>query len=784
MFARLHEVEKITSKRCDKNQVFFQRTVNLPLLGGYMKCMKLGIGIVLIIYTCNTYGQKWWDGEAGDSAWHSAKNWFPDGVPAPTDDIIIDNKILDRSFNIFIGSGDSIRINSIKVMPSNGHQLTIEITPTNTLPTAFTILSSEKSIELFQHAVLINHSGASSGNIFLLNGSMYIHNGGKYIHKTNRGNSYIISKLAIDDGSKKGIVEFDVPGNAGYTLSLSGRTFGSLILSATESAKKSYSGSGANKLTIEGDFIIGENTSFTSTLSSMIQVNGNLSIKGTCNLNPVSPDSIGRSLYLGGDSSNIDGNIKTGQYFNQFIFGSKINKLSSNVSLDYGTIVISKNSQIYLDTFYIKSRKEISILQHALIESANQTGISNDTISGCLRTPFLRLDDSLKFIFTGRNIQHSGVSLPAKIQSLTLQVGSKLILDKEVEIADTLNLIQGVIVSDSLHKIIFSGRSVQSNEKAFIDGPVRFVIQSDGLAYMPLGKNNQQAALYMDARAGESFQVEYLDSTNEFAKQTLSFPVKTISQNECWKITSTNTIKADSIRRMIFHTNSISTPGNSHYIVRLNDSMHWEMLPLLSNNPLPNTVGTQSTMKTSVYSIGTIEQIALPKEIFELTMLHINQTLWLNWQFNSNERVKNFHIETSENGIDFNTIDSLRPDLKQSSISFEYKLDNALTHVRFFRIQSILMNGMKSYSNIIPNRFASNDHNVYPNPCTNQLILKTNGKIPDQIFIIENTGKKMIVPYQKKENTLLLDVSKLNKGGFYLVEHLNEQFCMHPFIKN
>lgn len=784
MFARLHEVEKITSKRCDKNQVFFQRTVNLPLLGGYMKCMKLSIGIVLIICACNTYGQKWWDGEAGDSAWHSAKNWFPDGVPAPTDDIIIDNKILDRSFNIFIGSGDSIRINSLKVIPSNGHQLTIEITSTNTLSTAFTILSSEKSVELFQHAVLINHSGASSGNIFLLNGSMYIHNGGKYIHKTIRGNSYIISKLAIDDGSRKGIVEFDIPGNAGYTLSLSGRTFGSLILSSTESAKKSYSGSGANKLTIEGDFIIGENTSFTSTLSSMIQVNGNLSIKGTCNLNPVSPDSIGRSLYLGGDSSNFDGNIKTGQHFNQLIFGSKINKLSSNVSLDYGSIVINKNSQICLDTFYVKSRKEISILQHAVIESANQTGISNDTITGCLRTPSLRFEDSLKFIFNGRNIQHSGESLPTKIQSLTLQVGSKLMLDKELEIEDTLNMIQGVIVSDSIHTIIFSGRSVYSNEKAFIDGPVRFVIKSDGLTYMPLGKNNQQAALYMDTKAGESFQVEYLDSTNEFTKQTLAFPVKTISQHECWKITSTNTIKADSIRRMIFQTKYVSTPGNSRYIVRLNDSLHWEMLPLLSNNPLPNTVGTHSTIKTSVYSIGTIEQIALPKEKFELTMLNINQTIWLNWQFEGQERVKNFYIETSENGIDFNTTDSLSPNSKQPCFFFEYKLGDALTHVRFFRIHSILMNGMKSYSNIIPNKFAFNDHTVYPNPCTNQLILKTNEAIPDQIFIIENTGKKMIVPYQKKENTLLLDVSKLNKGVFYLVEHLNEHTCMHPFIKN
>ena len=106
------------------------------------------------------------------------------------------------------------------------------------------ILSSQnlikKGIVLEKNATLVNHTGASTGNIFSLNGTMYIGNGGKYIHKTIRGNSYIISKLEVDSGSRKGMVEFDVPGTAGYTLSLSGRKFGSLVLSANESMKKYF----------------------------------------------------------------------------------------------------------------------------------------------------------------------------------------------------------------------------------------------------------------------------------------------------------------------------------------------------------------------------------------------------------------------------------------------------------------------------------------------------------------------------------------------------------------
>jgi hypothetical protein len=742
--------------------------------------------ILFFFIAINAKGQKTWDGEAGDSLWHSAKNWFPDGVPGPADDVIIDNSKISGSYKVLIGSGDSITIHTVRINPSENHQIVVEITSANTLPIAFYIQSSSKGIVLEKNAVFINHTGASTGNIFSLNGSMYISNGGKYVHKTIRGNSYIISKLEIDTGSKKGIIEFDVPGTAGYTLSLSGRKFGSLVLSANESSKKSYSGNGSNKLTIEGDLTVNENASFTSTISNIVQVNGDLTVSGICALNPGTPDTIGRSFVLGGDSSKIQisGIFKTGINFNQFTLGSHTNRLKSNFILDNGSVVLNNNASICLDTFYLKSSREITIMKHGMIETANKIGISKDTNIGTLRSPVLKLEDSLKVIYTSNENQFTGENLPTKIKSLSKFGTGKLFLSKPLEVIDSLNLTKGNIKSDSINKLTFSGKYLNANENGFIEGIAAFNIQTDGQAIFPIGKNNQYAPVWINCKAGESIQVEYVDSASQFAGQKLEFPVKNVSQLEYWKITSTRINSTDSIRTIILGTKLKNSITNNTYLVRLNDSLHWEMLPLLSNNPVPYTVGAKTNLTSTIYSTGTIQQVALASNRFSLSIFYNNGGNILTWTFDSNEYTKQYVIQGSYDGKSFTSIDSIKPVLNPSSFMYTYEIEKKENHFRFFRIKAIQINNVEFFSNIILFKSEISSYKLFPNPCTDQLKFSLGKDMKFLFWITERNGTKFAIPYQKNGKEYILDVSKLRRGFYYLSGLANGVQIVEPFIKN
>ena len=63
--------------------------------------------------------------------------------------------------------------------------------------------------------------------------SVKIYNGGRFVHKTSNSHTSYVSRLSRAPGTEKGIFEFDVPGAASYTISLSGRTYGNLELSSS-----------------------------------------------------------------------------------------------------------------------------------------------------------------------------------------------------------------------------------------------------------------------------------------------------------------------------------------------------------------------------------------------------------------------------------------------------------------------------------------------------------------------------------------------------------------------
>ena len=272
--------------------------------------MKRGEWIMMAIFmlaiTIPAAGQKKWDGQGLDSLWSNARNWYPDGIPLPTDDVIFDNEQVSGAYKIMLPSGlTAVTLHSLSILPRSGNTIVVELPSTNIASSALTITSTGTALRIANAGIFINNSGASSGNPVILNGSFYIENGGRYVHRTQRGNATIVSKLLLEPSTYQGVFEFDVPGNAGYTLSVSGKQFGNLLLSSASAGKKSYTGSGTGVLNIFGDLEVGYSSSFTSSLNSNIRIGNNLVVKGRLAINPSLGDTINRALEFTGDSSSI-----------------------------------------------------------------------------------------------------------------------------------------------------------------------------------------------------------------------------------------------------------------------------------------------------------------------------------------------------------------------------------------------------------------------------------------------------------------------------------------------
>lgn len=232
-----------------------------------MKKGILNLLLLLSITFCRAAILKW-DGEAGDGQWSTALNWEEDRLPAPEDEVILDNAYISGDYTVFFpGGNNAVSLLSLLISPGSIQIITCILPSTNTASPALTLTGPGDVFTLNKGAVFRNASGAASGTpvTVTLSGFFRINNGGHYIHQTARGHTdYLVSRLSDAAGTEEGVFEFDVPGTASYTVSVSNRIFGKLVFSASGSASpRTYTGAGVNPVTVRGGMEVHSNTVFS-----------------------------------------------------------------------------------------------------------------------------------------------------------------------------------------------------------------------------------------------------------------------------------------------------------------------------------------------------------------------------------------------------------------------------------------------------------------------------------------------------------------------------------------
>jgi len=221
---------------------------------------------------------KTWTGLGGNNLWATAANWNNNSLPAATDDVVLDNTGVTTDYTVTLPN-TAVQVKTLTLSPGAAHIIRLILPATNTTAPALTVGGPGYGILINNGGIFRNESGLTTGASLSIADSIRVNNGGRYIHSSRSPSaSSIVQFLSKAPGTERGVFEYDVPGAAIYDVSVTRRVYGTLVFSAAAAgSNRTYTGSGANQLTVNGNLEINPGATFRLDLTG---VNGNVSISG------------------------------------------------------------------------------------------------------------------------------------------------------------------------------------------------------------------------------------------------------------------------------------------------------------------------------------------------------------------------------------------------------------------------------------------------------------------------------------------------------------------------
>jgi len=751
----------------------------------------LSLSTLLIGISLSNYAQKRWDGEEGDGQWNSARNWLPDGVPLYNEAVILNNDLIPSSYHVTLPlSNTFVEFLSLQINGSPQQVVSLEIPDKSTAAPAIIT----QNITIGKNGLIVNSSGATAGNTFSLSGFIKIENGGKYIHKTLRGNAYLISKLLMSSGCEKGIVEFDVPGNAGYTLSLSGKEFGCLVLNSEKAGgKKSYSASGSGDLIINGNLQTEKGATLISSLTSNIHVKGNIINNGSLFLNPISSGINGRALLFKGDSSHFFsiGTFQQNSNFKKILIDYNASlKLFSPMSITNASIKfeISPNGLFNPDTTCLLGGSFIAD-SSAVLTIGSPDGISHENGLGNIQCNSMEFHPKSRFLFESAGDQKCGNAFPEICAYLKMnKPAGNLLLNKPILVSDSISLIKGKIISTKEFIITLNGNFTQSlqnpsewkagNENSFMCGPFRYNSDTLNVLEFPTGKNNQFSPLRItrDSSFPASYTVEYFEGPSEKVDSTKSSPLQNISKREYWVIDKNTSLAEQSASEKISlykHTSSLSELTQFPVIAwYTNDSGKWSAINPKSNGFTATSItGSAFTIKSGECTFGEVKTIALPFNDLTLSYTTRNRHTDLIWHYNNDKEVDFYQVEESLDGKIFKPLYAKESGNILTTTSYHYEFIPDNLYEKYFLVSAFRNQTKITQSNIIHIGSQFEETVLFPNPASTTLCisLAQDTEPCTNMYIVTQQGQFIQPRWRNNNGIYEIDVRAINKGVYTIL---------------
>lgn len=731
-----------------------------------------------LFFSISAEAQKFWDGGAGTVEWSDAANWQPDGVPLATDDVILSHQWLAGDYIVKLPAGSlSVSIQTLQIIPTQG-QIILELPSANTANPGLSLTGSSSSLIIQDRGTLINASGATAGGGMLLAGGMVIYNGGKYIHRTSRSNAALIDKLVQTPGTELGIFEFDVPGSAGYTVSLTGNTFGSLSFRAAASGgPKSYSGSGSGTLTIRGNLLVDTNAQVTTTLTADLVLAGSLTVDGRLNLQPTTPGTVARSLRFIGPQGRLSGSgiLLLGVNFRNLDVSREASlQLERNVSLTQPTQQLVCRGRMHFGNFHIDGTGSFILADTGQLFIQHPEGLSASLDRGPVRTQTRSFSARAVYIFQGSSHQSTGDGLPDSVSALGINNPQHVQLLKNLYIRDSLLLLQGKILSTLPYLLTLGpckvlspasryGTGNEGYERSFIEGPVRLHLVKGKAVMVPIGMDTVFAPVRLTKTdPGDEYRIlSYVPAPPGVTD--VNPPLIRVSNREHWLPDApiSSGVVVDVSLRPWSVVVAPSEKASSAYL-----SGNWQKL----GQPLGTAgyawlPGNDTVSGISGLSIAALEQAEiLPLGFLNFSVREDMNGMLLIWEADENQQRLQYKILRSPDGRQFSEIGSLAS-FGKTLVKHQWK-DLSPPATAYYKV--IMLSGTNELSTkTIRKTRAPGGAIIYPNPV--QDILNINFSFSSSTYEVEIVSLNGTVCKKFVCNTAIRQVRVGDlKRGFYL----------------
>lgn len=760
-----------------------------------------------------------WDGGGGNDMWNNANNWAPDGVPSASDDIILDNALITGSYSVQLPSGAiQISVNTIHITPSGSNSITLQIPSSNNSDPGLHVTGASDALLIDNGGVLKNSSGATTGNGIVIDHLLRINNGGKYIHNTTRGNANLINQLSTDAGTELGIFEFDVPGTAGYTLSLTGNNFGSLAFSAAASGgTRSYSGGGASPLTIRGNLKINAGASVTSTMTANIFVAGNLEVNGNLNMNPVTAGVTNRSLIFNGNtlqSVSGSGNIIHGPNFRNIEVGDGSTLLlQRNIAIANAgnKFQVNANGKLLTGMHIIDGNGSFVLAPNGYLAIGSAEGITLNSNVGNIQTSVRNFSSDGNYEYNGPGDQYSGNGLPANVNMLVVNKGSgDLIMTTNAKITGAFELKKGrTITSENSLIVITSATSLLSPannygntnegwEESFVSGPILLENNSTGTISIPIGKNNRFAPIRL-RKANlnpATFTLEYFPFSHTDVLNFANPPLDHISGLEYWEIHTNANNTDDDDAQLSFSWGPGSAVGTSdaeradlciaHYENRGN-GLRWEkegLIPFIAGNLNYGFITTDNNVaEFSAFTLSSASKNnVLPWKLISFEAMPGKDKIDVYWEISDDSEILHYDVERSSDGQIFQQLDTIPPEHRKINTRYSFSDLKPLNGWNYYRIGITDEKNRTEYSYIAKIYYEPVILRIYPNPVQSSLQIFLSGPRSRYNLDIVNTNGRVVKRYHSL-SAGVLRIDNLQKGIYFVRVYNENETVTRSFLK-
>ena len=667
--------------------------------------------------------------------------------------------------------------------------------------TAAGVLGTNGNVSVIINGTFIN----STTSINLSNGgdSVFINNGGVYQHNTNSnvtpanlvgrvGSTFNVTGITSNQtglfkaGVTYGNIIWNCPSQGSYYAfrgNLASNILGSFTLVNSGSTYISFHNASVKTSFPGGYYQTGGIVNFREggTVVDTLSVGNDFKVTGGV-FNSNVPAGSTLALQLTGTLKSLKYGGNTLNNTNVLVNG--IYSLDSSLilpSAGFGTVV---NGTLTMGTNVISGSGNMSLGNLATISCGAVAGLDgNINVSGTKS-----FGTTANIIFNGSTAQTTGASLPANLNSITVNNPLGVGLSASTQLASSLTLTNGNLITGN--NIISAPSILGASSAKYVvtngTGALKLTNIGVGGTTFPVGptSTSYNPAIINNSGTVDNFSVNVKVALPAGIDVS---PKSDSSVNTTWNINedvaggsnASVTLQWNTAdQNSLFNTNNCAVVHSDGTVI--NYSGTYDVATNVSAGVYTRTgMGFTSF---SPFGINSKPTTVLPLQLVMFKANFINKSTLLQWQTSNEINIHAYEVQKSRDAVSFSSVEIVPANNFTGTSNYTVEDKNVDKGITYYRLKIIENGGRFSFSNVlsIKNILAATV-SISPNPATDFIKIKLPDASGYTISIVGADGKKIVEKYSLQTENII-SISNFNAGIYFIKIQGKEEFFTQKII--